>query len=183
MRLAALQSIICIELADILGYLLPPWPSCFQPTYVVSTRYRPPYPLESGFILSCAWHSLQSTRPFQTRLTPFRAPATFPEVFFLFATLVQRIHSSMNIPSPSMFRPQCFSHSRRLAPLCTLRAYFISLPRPGFTFQGVSPLPSRFASSTIRPLLALATFSSSRVAPTVQIQQPVLQGFDPGNNP
>lgn len=42
-----------------------------------------------------------------------------------------------------MIRPQCSSHSRRFTPLRTLRAYFIPQPRPGFTFQGFSPLPSR----------------------------------------
>jgi hypothetical protein len=48
-----LQSVMSAEIADILGYLLPPWPHCFQLTFAVSTQHRPPFSLESGFILSC----------------------------------------------------------------------------------------------------------------------------------
>jgi hypothetical protein len=54
MRLVALQSLISAELADVSGLPLPPWPRCFQRTYAVLTRHRPPFSLESGFILSCA---------------------------------------------------------------------------------------------------------------------------------
>jgi hypothetical protein len=36
-----------------------------------------------------------------------------------------------------------------------LRACFIPLPRPGFTPQGISPLPSRPDSSSCRPLLSI----------------------------
>jgi len=82
-----------------------------------------------------------------------------------------------------MLRPQRFARSRRLVPLCTLRACFIPLPRPGFPFQGLSPLPSRIVSTTTRSLLALATFSSSQVAPTVQFRPPALQGLDPDSDP
>jgi hypothetical protein len=96
---------------------------------------------------------------------------------------VQRVHFPASVPCLLTFRPQCFAHSRRLSPLCTLWACFIPLPRPGFAFQGLSPLPSRAASSTTRPLLALATFPSSQVALTVQFQSPALQGLDPDNDP
>jgi hypothetical protein len=37
------------------------------------------------------------------------------------------------------FRPQRFSRSRRFAPSSTLRVYFTSQPRSGFTFQGLFP--------------------------------------------
>jgi hypothetical protein len=66
-----------------------------------------------------------------------------------------------------LFRPQRFSRSRRLAPPCTSWACFVPQPRPGFTLQGFSPLPSRRASSANRTLLTLARVSSWRVAPPV----------------
>jgi hypothetical protein len=59
-------------------------------------------------------------------------------------------------PYSPLFHPQCFSHSRRLTPLHTLRAYFIPQPRPGFTLQGFSPPPSRPASSATRPLMSIS---------------------------
>jgi len=61
------------------------------------------------------------------------------------------------------FRPQCFSHSRRFAPRGALRAYFIPLPRVGFTLQGFSLLPSRCFSSK---RLALLTFPGIRLSST-----------------
>jgi hypothetical protein len=59
------------------------------------------------------------------------------------------------IPFPSMFRPRRFSRPRRLAPPRASWACFIPQPRPGFTLQGVSPLPSRPTSSVCRALLPL----------------------------
>jgi hypothetical protein len=41
-----------------------------------------------------------------------------------------------------MVRPQCFPHSRRFTPSNSSRAYFISQPRLGFSFQGLSLQPS-----------------------------------------
>src|SRR5688572_8156255 len=82
-----------------------------------------------------------------------------------------------------MFRPQRFSRSRRFAPLSALWACFIPLPRPGFTLQGLSPQPSHRDSSPRCPLLSLTTLASRRVAPTVQLLPPRLQGFDPGCDP
>jgi hypothetical protein len=100
-------------------------------------------------------------------------------------------HRDISIQSPPLgelprspsFRPQRFSRSRRFAPLSTLRACFIPLPRPGFTLQGLSPQPSRRDSSSWRPLLSLTTLASSRVAPTVQLLPSRLQGVDPGCDP
>jgi hypothetical protein len=71
------------------------------------------------------------------------------------------------LPHPTSFRPQRFSRSRRLTPPRALWACFIPQPRPGFTLQGLSPLPSRLASSTSRALMSLASISSQRVAPLV----------------
>jgi len=66
-------------------------------------------------------------------------------------------------PKLTTFRPQRFARSRRFPPPHTLRAYFIPLPRPGFTFQGFSSLPSRPASSACRALLPLRV---SRLPPS-----------------
>jgi len=61
------------------------------------------------------------------------------------------------------FRPQCFAHSRRLTPPCTLRACFIPQPRPRFTLQGFSPVPSQPDSS---PACALLTFLLAPLQPS-----------------
>jgi hypothetical protein len=107
--------------------------------------------------------------PFRVRrcLSPARhaMPGAFPGVCLPFATRAYGVHLPPGFPGPTTFRPQRFSRSRRLPPPCTARACFIPLPRPGFTLQGVSPLPSRLASSTSRALMTLPRFLSRRVAP------------------
>jgi hypothetical protein len=69
------------------------------------------------------------------------------------------------LPSLPWFRPQCFSHSRRLAPPRTVRVYFIPQPRPRFALQGFSPAASRVGSSPNRALMSLAALSCGQVAP------------------
>lgn len=82
------------------------------------------------------------------------------------------------------FRPQCFSHSRRLTPPGNLQAYFILLPRTGFAFQGFSPLPSCAASSTATPFMTLSNaLLLSELPRTVQIPLPRLQGLVPNSDP
>lgn len=71
-----------------------------------------------------------------------------------FATSVHEVHLPASFPPWPMFRPQRFARSRRLPPSRTLQACFILLPRPGFALQGVSPLPSRLASSASRALVS-----------------------------
>ena len=66
--------------------------------------------------------------------------------------------SRRGFQSSPMFRPQRFSHSRRFAPRCTLWACFIPLPRPGFTVQGVSPLPSQHKLVAMPSPLVVADF-------------------------
>lgn len=75
-------------------------------------------------------------------------------VRFPFATSVREVHLPASFPPWPTFRPQRFARSRRLTPSRTLQACFILLPRPGFTLQGFSPLPSRFASSASRALVS-----------------------------
>jgi hypothetical protein len=184
MRLAALQSLICIEAAELSGYSAPAVVSLFPADLRgMSPRCRPPFPCESGFILSCALPPLQSTDRFSPARTPLRASSTFLGVLFPIAAPTSRVHFPVSFPRSPMFRPQRFSRSRRLAPLGALRACFIPLPRPGFTLQGLPPQPSHRDSSPRRPLLSLTTLTSSRVAPTVQLLPSRLQGFDPGCDP
>jgi hypothetical protein len=42
----------------------------------------------------------------------------------------------VSFPHSPMFRPQCFSHSRRFAPSCTSWVCFAPLPRSRFLFRG-----------------------------------------------
>jgi hypothetical protein len=90
---------------------------------------------------------------------------------------------STSIPGPSMFRPQRFSRSRRLAPRCPLQACFILLPRPGFSLQGVTP-PTQPNHLVDGPSLrAVGTYRLPPVAR--RRQQPVRRprGLDPSRDP
>jgi len=82
-----------------------------------------------------------------------------PPVEFLSPSRHQQNESTSRraFPCSTSVRPQRFSRSRRVTPRSALRAYFIPLPRAGFTSQGLSPSSSQQASSTCRPLLALAS--------------------------
>jgi hypothetical protein len=76
-------------------------------------------------------------------------PKGFEHLSWGFAPLRDTsLWSPLTVSNPTAhltFRPQCFSHSRRLTPPLTSWAYFIPQPRPGLTLQGFSPLPSRRA--------------------------------------
>jgi hypothetical protein len=161
---------------------LPPWTRCFQRNCAVLLDRRFP-PLSSA----------GSSSPALCLLFKVLADSHPPEALSNLEQLPwglfpHRDLSSQSLPlgelprSPS-FRPQRFSRSRRLPPLSTLRACFIPLPRPGFTPQGISPLPSRATRRRAVPSCRLPTFASSRVAPTVQLRPARLQGFDPGSDP
>jgi hypothetical protein len=82
-----------------------------------------------------------------------------------------------------MFRPRRFSRPRRLTPPRASWACFIPQPRPGFTLQGLSPLPSRSASSTSRALLPLRCVPLPPIARWRQGSQRRLQGVDPSSDP
>jgi hypothetical protein len=118
-------------------------------------------------------HPLLSFAFLQSSLLPFTCPTSLPSAFlgvsFPFATQAYEVHFPPGFPLQASFRPQRFSRSRRLPPSHTLRACFIPLPRPGFPPQGLSPLPSRLASSASRALLSLASLSSRQVAPPVPV--------------
>jgi len=67
---------------------------------------------------------------------------------------------------PVFFRPQGFSPSRRLAPLATYRAYFISNPPMGFALRGFVPSASPYALSDAAPLLWLPLSAETLPDPT-----------------
>jgi len=169
MRLGALQSVIGIQVAGASGYPLPPGARCFQTARWSSLNVGPRSHLKDRVhpLLSCASPSeyiaachLPDTRKYQT------PPLGFPSHSRHEQVESTRCRASQN---PTSVRPQRFSRSRRFAPPLALRACFIPQPRPGFTLQGLSPLPSRLASSTSRSLMSLARITSRRVAPPMPV--------------
>jgi len=94
----------------------------------------------------------------------FRIKARLPGVLSLITTSPIRVHSLRHFPSPATFRPQAFSTSRRFAPRIGSQAYFIPLPRPGFSsVQGL--LPSRSLSLLIEESCPLAVSRPTAHAP------------------
>jgi hypothetical protein len=92
-RLAALQSVMSIETAELLGYSAPALALLFPAVLRgLSPRCRPPFSCEPGFILSCASPPLQSTDRFAPARTPSRASSTFRGVSFP--------HRDVSIESP-----------------------------------------------------------------------------------
>jgi len=69
----------------------------------------------------------------------------------LFATSTRGVHARRAYPRPTMFRPQRFSRSRRLAPPRASRACFIPQPRLRFPLQGLPPAAGRAGSSPASP--------------------------------
>jgi hypothetical protein len=75
----------------------------------------------------------------QSPARPLACPSSFRGVLALFATSTRGVHSSTGHPSPTVFRPQRFARSRRLAPPRALRVCFTALPCPGFRSKGLLP--------------------------------------------
>jgi hypothetical protein len=170
-----------------LGYLRPPRPRRFRRAQRSSVRCRPPSHCWSGFILLGGLLLLQSA--FQ--LSPARAPRLLdrqtraPSLGFGPSSRHKCVEST-NTELPTarlMFRPQRFSHSRRFTPPHTSWAYFIPQPRPGFTFQGFSLLPSRHASQRAVPSCDCRNSPASVQARWFQILPARLQGIHPSSNP
>jgi hypothetical protein len=74
-------------------------------------------------------------------------------------------HRDIDWPSPlaselpssrPTVRPRRFSRPRRFTPPPASRVCFTPQPRPGFSFQGLFPLPSRVTSSMTCPLLSFS---------------------------
>jgi hypothetical protein len=102
-----------------------------------SARYSmpcpPPLSIDRGLFLSCAFRSLRV--PSCVQLPSLTNDDRLSWGFLLLRECSAGVHLAMGLPFPSMFRPQCFSHSRRITPPCTLWAYCIPLPRSRFLFR------------------------------------------------
>jgi len=113
-------------------------PRRFRRTVVVFRRHR------SCGTLRCLSHPLVSFDLLQSSFRqsparPLARPSSFRGVLALFATSTRGIHTSTRHPSPTVFRPQRFARSRRLAPPRALRVCFAALPCPGFRSKGLLP--------------------------------------------
>jgi hypothetical protein len=153
MWLVALQSLIGTAVAWRLGYLLPPRTPCFHRPDGLSSDAGPRSLARSG----SSSHELYVHFKVRSLRLPARrhAPSTF-QGFVPLRDLSEANPPLGELPRSPSFRPQRFSRSRRVTPRLTSRAYFIPLPRPGSTLQGVSPLPSRPALRlAICPLVVL----------------------------
>jgi len=131
-----------IEVARLLGYLLPPWAHCFQRTLRYFRDAGPRTIASTGSSsrgLYLFYRELSDCHPPETRKP--RAPL----MGFRPSSRQSWVESTNNeLPKARLtFRPQRFSRSRRLTPPHTLWACFIPQPRPGFTLQGFFPLPSQ----------------------------------------
>jgi hypothetical protein len=153
MQLAALQSLMSAEVASLLvtcsRYSLPVSSGLLRS----SGRHRPSFFVKRTCSSS---HELGSASEQMTNPNPPRLPKKQwqPPMEFRSSSRQQQSGSTnAEHPRSTVFRPQRFSRSRRLTPQITLRAYFISLPRAGFTFQGFSLPPSGTTSSAARALM------------------------------
>jgi hypothetical protein len=94
------------------------------------------------------------------RLEPARASpkttSTFPGVFVPIATTMKRAFLRCRSNQTSTDDAHEVSHLHSVRTLNTLWVCFAPQPRPGFTFQGFSPLFSRHNSSKCRPLITLS---------------------------
>jgi len=135
------------------------WVPCFRHDLTVSSGPRGLTSLPAPVPLRVQVHPLVCLPPLQStcRSKPTRYRSTEqPPVRFCSPSRLQCQESTFREPPKlTSFHPQRFTRSRRFPPPHTLRAYFIPLPRPGFTFQGFSSLPSQPASSACCALLPL----------------------------
>jgi len=165
-QLAALQSVMNAEVANVSvacsRYSLPVSRRLLRS----SGRRRPLFLVKRTCSSS---HELGSASEHVTRSKPVTLPKkrnNLPWSFSPHRDIRALGPLTGKVPDLPMFRPQRFSRSRRVTPQRTLRAYFISLPRAGFTFQGFSLLPSRTISSMARALMTSLVHFLSMSKPT-----------------
>ena len=143
----------------------------------------PPVSRDHGLVLSCDFVLFRV--PFCLSCHRPSAMVAFLEVLLSFATSV-RESTCDGVPTrPSMFRPQCFAHSRRVTPHCTLRVYFAPLPRTRFLFRGFPQQPAD-ATFARRTLLSFTSHAACRLQGLHPIVDPLylpkfylLQTLDP----
>jgi len=141
------------------------WVPCSRRDLTVSsgpcglTSLPAPVPLRVRVHPLVRFSPLQS--PCRSKPTRYRSIEQPPLRFCSPSRYQQEESTTCEHPNLATFRPQRFTHSRRFTPPLTLQACFILQPRPGFTFQGFSSLPSRRTSSVRRTLMS---FGSSRLS-------------------
>jgi hypothetical protein len=119
----------------------------------------------------------------QSRPRPSRVSSTFLGVPFPIATSASRVHHS--IGSQAYLR-SALSVSHALDGLLLLLPCGLISSHCHVRDSLFRGFPRCQADPTCRravPSCRLATFTSSRVAPTVQLRPSRLQGFDPGSDP
>jgi hypothetical protein len=145
MPLTALESVVNVQVASLSGYLLPPWPCCFQLTYAVFLKTPSPAPREkSGFILLEAAPRLQGTWPIRFCLQP-EGCRHLPWDFVPYRDN-STADSSNESEFPTTHLSSALSVSHALGGLLPAEpGGLISFrtPRVRFTLQGLSLLPSR----------------------------------------
>lgn len=157
MKLIALQSFINAELASVLDYLLPPVPRHFCRVVWFDSSSAPSplrnwvHPLMS--FISSSEYMTASNPPVRPQTT-----STFLGAFVPIATAVKRVFLRCRSNQTSTDDVLKVSHLLDVRTQNTLWVYFAPQPRPGFTFQGFSPLFSRHNSSKCRPLMTLSNF-------------------------
>jgi hypothetical protein len=154
-----------VQVANVSGCLLPPWPCCFQRTYAVFPKTPSPTPREkSGFILLEAVLRLQSMWPIRSCLHPERC-RHLPWNFFPYRDKSTADSSNESeLPTTHLSSALSVSHTLDgLLPAEPDGLISFRTPRVGFTLQGLSLLPSRIPSSGTR---ALITFIDLRLSHT-----------------
>jgi hypothetical protein len=154
-RLAALQSVVNTGSAGLSGSPRPRRRRGFPPVPVA------PHPVSSPASLRKRVHPLVSSAS-SSEFEPLRTcPSHGCEERLPWGLPSQSRHQLRRStcergsqPRPT-FRPRRFARPRRLTLSTTLRACFIPLPRPGFTFQGFVPTawPGRLVDDPCPPVV------------------------------
>ena len=102
-------------------------------------------------------------------LLPFANDRRLPWGFSLLRSISVEVHLVASFPHSPMCRPQCFSHSRRFAPSCTLWVCSAPLPRARFLFRGFprQSADQTFACRTLLSLTSRCDVSPSGFCPIV----------------
>jgi hypothetical protein len=135
MKLTALQSVVGIVVAALSGYAAPTDASPFLADRGGLPRDTGPrFGEETGSSSRELGSPPEFVVPASARLT-----GRLPWGLSPLRDISPASPLPTSIPGSSMFRPQRFTRSRRLAPRQTLQTCFILLPRPGFLLQGFPP--------------------------------------------
>jgi hypothetical protein len=164
-ELVALQSVMSAEVADVLGYLLPPGVHCFQRLGGLPSTPAPA-PFKRTGSSSPELHPSFRVRSCLSPAHCPRAPGTSSRVLLPFATRACGVHFTPGIPRPTKFRPQRFSRSRRLAPPHTVADLFHSAATSGIRSSGGFPAtkPARLIDESCPHVVGECSLTASRPA-------------------